>query len=74
MQNDGYTVACGKSPLHATPRCCHLTFGIPMSTGKLLYARSGVVTSVIISNVSAVFETALQHKLIVLAERNDIII
>jgi len=72
MQNDGYTVACGKSPLHATPRCCHLTFGIPMSTGKLLYAQSGGVTSVINATASAVIETARQHKVKVLAARNGL--
>ena len=44
-----------------------------MSTGKLLYAQSGGVTSVINATASAVIETARQHKVKVLAARNGII-
>jgi len=44
-----------------------------MSQGKLLYAQSGGVTSVINATAAAVIETARKHKLKVLAAKNGII-
>ena len=44
-----------------------------MSQGKLLYAQSGGVTSVINATAAAVIETARKHKVKVLAAKNGII-